>query len=530
MGTLRHALANAVDGDTINFSLTTPATIALTGGQLVVDKGVTIEGPGQDQLTVDGQQASRVFYIAPGKTVAISGLTIANGEQPFSGGGGVYNAGTLTLEDCTLTNNTAFGAWHSNTDIVYAKGGAIRVFVDLSGEGHAVSLTVNRCTLSDNTAIGDVDPSAGESTERGIGGGIFVGASQEDGAPPVTVTVTVTDSTLVGNTAWGTVEAYGGAIAIGEVDDDPEQVGVNVIIRNSTLTGNSAVGGLEGQGAGWGGAISNFLGSLTIDNSTLAGNYDNWEDLSTPLGGAIVNALGTLKIKNTILANDSPDTSPNVNDLNPLLGEESGVDDLGFNLCTDDCSGLLDHTETLLNIDPMLGLLADNGGPTQTHALLAGSPAIDAADDTDSAGDTVAFDQRGVARPQGSANDIGAFESECVLPYSWSGVLQPINADGSSVFKAGSTVPVKFRLTGCSAGIVDLQATLSYTMISGYAVGSVNESVSTSSATSGNLFRYDPTSGQYVFTWSTKGLSRGTYRLFIDLGDGVERTVDLGLR
>lgn len=56
------------------------------------------------------------------------------------------------------------------------------------------------------------------------------------------------------------------------------------------------------------------------------------------------------------------------------------------------------------------------------------------------------------------------------------------------------------------------------------------EAVSSAAATTGNLFRYDPTAHQYIFNWSTKGLTRGTYRLFINLGDGVERTVNLGLK
>ncbi len=114
--------------------------------------------------------------------------------------------------------------------------------------------------------------------------------------------------------------------------------------------------------------------------------------------------------------------------------------------------------------------------------------------------------------------------------YSWSGVLPPLNTDGTSVFKAGATVPVKFMLTGASAGITDLVATLSYTLISSGVVGAINETISTSAATTGNLFRYDSTAGQYIFNWSTKGLTRGTYQLFIDLGDGVEHTVDVGLR
>ncbi len=114
--------------------------------------------------------------------------------------------------------------------------------------------------------------------------------------------------------------------------------------------------------------------------------------------------------------------------------------------------------------------------------------------------------------------------------YSWSGVLPPVNPDGTSVFKAGSTVPVKFMLTGDSAGSTDLAATLSYAKVSDGVAGPVNESVSTSAATTGNLFRYDPAAHQYIFNWSTKGLTRGTYRLFINLGDGVEHTVDVGLK
>jgi hypothetical protein len=89
------------------------------------------------------------------------------------------------------------------------------------------------------------------------------------------------------------------------------------------------------------------------------------------------------------------------------------IDDLGYNLCSDYCSGLMDDESTnLLNTDPMLGALQDNGGPTWTLAPLAGSLAIDAAASTDSAGNDVAFDQRGIVRPQGLANDIGAFEVE----------------------------------------------------------------------------------------------------------------------
>jgi hypothetical protein len=115
------------------------------------------------------------------------------------------------------------------------------------------------------------------------------------------------------------------------------------------------------------------------------------------------------------------------------------------------------------------------------------------------------------------------------VAYSWSGLLQPINTDGSSVFKLGSTVPVKFQLTGASAGIANATAKFSYTKI-GSGAGTVNETVSTASADSGNTFRYDATSSQYIFNWSTKGLTSGNYQLKVDLGDSVSRTVNVGLK
>jgi hypothetical protein len=119
--------------------------------------------------------------------------------------------------------------------------------------------------------------------------------------------------------------------------------------------------------------------------------------------------------------------------------------------------------------------------------------------------------------------------------YSWSSVLQPIDppdAKGisASVFKAGSTVPVKFALTGASAGITTLSATLSYSKVSNGIAGTDLEAVSTAAATSGNQFRYDANARQYIFNWSTKGLTSGSYQLAINLGDGVQSTVIISLK
>ncbi|WP_322759359.1 PxKF domain-containing protein, partial [Frankia sp. Cr2] len=117
------------------------------------------------------------------------------------------------------------------------------------------------------------------------------------------------------------------------------------------------------------------------------------------------------------------------------------------------------------------------------------------------------------------------------VSYSWSNVLQPVNADGSSIFKIGSTVPVTFALTGASAGVTNAVATFSYAKYSTTVLGSVVEAVSTSAATTGNAFRYSPTARQYVFNWSTRtGLCAGTYKLSINLGDGVDRSFLVSLR
>jgi hypothetical protein len=116
------------------------------------------------------------------------------------------------------------------------------------------------------------------------------------------------------------------------------------------------------------------------------------------------------------------------------------------------------------------------------------------------------------------------------VTFSWSGLLQPINSDGSSIFKLGRTVPVKFTLTGLSASITNAVVKLSLAKVSNGIAGTVTEADSTSAADTGNLFRYDPTSGQYIYNLATSGLSMGTYRLFVDFGGGLVYPTDISLR
>jgi HYR domain len=119
------------------------------------------------------------------------------------------------------------------------------------------------------------------------------------------------------------------------------------------------------------------------------------------------------------------------------------------------------------------------------------------------------------------------------VTYAWSGFLQPINVDPNniSIFKLGSTVPVKFQLTGASAGVVNATAKLYTTMVTNEVLGDELEAVTSTPASTGNLFRYDATSNQYIYNWGTKGsIKAGTYQIRVDLGDGVQRTVFISLR
>jgi hypothetical protein len=231
------------------------------------------------------------------------------------------------------------------------------------------TLTLNDVTIRDNTAG---DPTNGE----GIGAGIwnYLGA-----------TLTLNGCTVSGNTAIGNLSyapSRGGGV---------ENYGT-LTLNNSTVSGNSAV-------QGTGGGISNSLGvsTLTLNNATVSGNSSP----GTSGSGGIDNA-GTLIAGNSIVAGNSD---------GDLFGN---VTSEGYNLFGTTNGSGFDPTD-LLGVDPLLGPLQDNGGPTATMAPLSGSPAIDRIPGTPGV-NFPATDQRGVARPQGRLADSGAVEAEQVLP------------------------------------------------------------------------------------------------------------------
>jgi hypothetical protein len=332
--------------DTIKFAASVTGTITLSSVLPALSAAITLDGPGASVLTVARSAASATpdFRI----------FTVPKGAD-------------VTISGLTISNGA----------VTEAGGG-------ISNSG---TLTVINSTLSGNMAGsggGIVIP--GNTGYSGSGGGIFNAG-----------TLTVTDSTLSGNSA---VESgFGGGISNSGT----------LTVTDSTLSGNYAVDGggisnsgaltvtdstLSGNSGGYGGGINNS-GTLTVTDSTLSGN-----SAGGGVGGGIDNYSGTLTVTATIFANPKGDGGN--------ISEESGGKFVshGHNLFTDSPKVALAPTD-MVNTNPLLGPLANNGGPTQTMALLQGSPAI-------GAGVVVAgvtTDQRGVPRPLGIAPAIGAYQS-----------------------------------------------------------------------------------------------------------------------
>ena len=378
-GSLRQAIADAAPGDIINFSVT--GTITLTSGELNIDKNLTIEGPGVNSLSISGGNSSRVINIytwgIPGGVVVnISNVTISDGNVISAGGGGIriwcsdVEPSTLELTNVSVVNNQSEydSAGIQSLDGIVTINNS-KVSNNNPGgiyNGHGV-LTINNSTISNN-----------DSYE---GGGInnYFGS------------VSVTNSTISNNRAGlgGGIYNYGA-----------------LTVTNSTISGNEAYD--RPFVATRGGGIANLsYDTVIVSNSTISGNTSEEE------GAGIFNS-GALTLSNTIIANNSPN-----DDCYVLVGNLTSA---GHNLDSDGTCELTQTTD-LPSTDPLLGPLADNGGPTETHALLDGSPAVDAGTPscTDADGNLLLTDQRGQPRPvDGNGNgtvacDIGAYEVQPAL-------------------------------------------------------------------------------------------------------------------
>jgi predicted outer membrane repeat protein len=337
------------NNDTIQFSLPNNSKITLENLLPVLSKSVQIIGPGWKLLTIDGNQQFRIFIVFPGVTAvtaSISGLTMADGLTSSAWGGAIDNEGALTVTDCSFTNNVA-----SSTN--YGWGGAI--FSD-DTYSHA------QLKLIDDTFSGN---HAGTN-----GGAVYSGRG----------TMTITGCTFSNNTAAG----VGGAI--------DNSSGSNGSISNSTFTANAAVSA---------GALIND-GSLQLDSCTFAGNT------ATKYSGGAIIADGfstNLLMDNTLVAGNKASTDPDI------LGDVSASSKYNLiGIATGNLIGINNGFNGNIvgtfasPIDPFLAPLGNYGGPTQTMALLGGSPALNVGDPSLAS----SADQRGVPRNYGEV-DIGAF-------------------------------------------------------------------------------------------------------------------------
>ena len=414
--TLRQALADANDGDTIEFAPQLGGyTLALIQGlgQLVVNKSVTIRWVPtvgyNSYLGVSSWHLSRVFYISPGKTVTISGLTILNGSAPAPDyyGGGIYNDhATLTVNNCTISGNSAVQDWQGGGGGIFNDQGTLTVSGStLTGNSSYYGGAICNNWLGAGSATVTITNSTLSGNSASFGGGIM----HEDGV------LTLSNSTVSGNSASysgggiynsGTTNFSDATLAItnSTVSGNSSNAGGGiandaagtVTITNSTFSGNSAVGPYDGVG----GAISNNA-TLTIINSTFSGNS------ALNQGGGIYNATSVgnpiLTIGSTIL--NAGSSGGNIYNQASAY-RTATVTSLGYNLSSDNGGGYLTATGDQINTDPRLGPLQDNGGPTFTHLPASGSPVIDAGDPR------LGTDQRGPAflRVFNGRVDIGAAE------------------------------------------------------------------------------------------------------------------------
>lgn len=450
-GSLRDAIASASNGDVIQFNLSYPATITV-GSPLMFGPSVTITGPGASNLIISGADGVGVFIVNGGAIVTISGLTVAHGSSLL--GGGIFNAGTLTLDsvvvtNCTMGNQQGGGIFNSGTLTLnnsQVDGNIAGTIAPPGtpgeiGEGGGIynnsgTLTLTNSDVSNNQALGT---NAGNplSSGGGIflnsgtvalngstvngnfavtgggisnGGGFGLGSGTGTGGP-----LTITNSTISGNSSY----AFGSGIFIvntttitgSTISNNGSSVNpygqpanvdgggifgeANLTITNSTIWGNSATSG--------GGGIDS-VGQIKLAFVTIAGNSGG--GIRVPGGG------GQLTLKASIIASNDSGTDS----VNCVIGDGATGTSVGFNLSDDaSCTSFLTQTGDLSSTAPGLSTsgLANNGGPTETVALVAGSPAINVipvSDCTDTNGNAVTIDQRGVRRPQGGACDIGAFE------------------------------------------------------------------------------------------------------------------------
>jgi hypothetical protein len=458
--TLRAAVqeANALPGDDAvdvpagNYVLTVGESGADSStGALVFTSHLTVTGAGADETILQGGGNDRVILVASAAVATIADVTIRNGRA--DSGAGIENEGTLEVVRCTVSDNSAGyqGGGIENGGTLSVNDSTVRGNASgyqgggMDNEGSA---TVTRSSITANSAeyeggglnnygrLTIVSSSVEGNSAGNGGGGINLGqglvtvegstiggntAGSEGGGIDISSswlgqpTAIVESSTIAGNSSelggggvhnTGGLELRSSTVSHntagsdgGGIDNDSTFYSpATVIVTNSTISGNAA------NGTGGGLANDGAPERVTLNNVTIADNSADDDADDSGDGGGIG---GAAVLANSIVAGNFRDEEPQdcagrlASQGHNLIEEPSGCEIMG------------DGGGDVLGADPLLGPLADNGGSTRTHALLAGSPALDAGSPLAPCGGLgacEALDQSGAVRPGGAACDMGALE------------------------------------------------------------------------------------------------------------------------
>lgn len=460
-GTLRYCIEHAPDtgglvdlGGLIGVNACANSKISLTtvGGEIrVLQTSLTISGPGAAALTIDGTglatgstgpNDSRIFTHGGSGTLTVQNIGLAGGHVEHDGlsyqarGGCIYSAANVTLANvtvssCSATTNGAYPAYGGG---VFTKGKLTLTSSTLSGNSVTASgaasgggayakgdLTLMLSTLSGNKANGITSSKGGGAQSvgnffasystvsdnhvyaNGDGGGLFLAG----------IFNTISASTISGNVSeasFGGVAAFAGGAPTASFE-----------IANSTISNNHAEGGIVG-GLFVDAHTTRFYNSTIAFNTATIASFSQGPgvQLSVPGNGMLVT------LQNTLMSNNTYNLGASEDDLSVLIGGNSlTFNGGGANLQTPANNlirkTLVTHadlpTDTKFDLCPLLGRLRNNGGLTQTHALLSTSPAIDTGNDFFFA----PYDQRGPASVNGTIDytrhspavaltDIGAYE------------------------------------------------------------------------------------------------------------------------
>jgi len=390
---ITYAISQAVTGNTIEIAAGT-----YTEAGIIVDKDLTLTGAGASSTIVQaasrpGTATDRVFLINVGVTATIEGMTIQNGNAAGAAGGGIYNSGTLTLNNSMVSGNSS------------GQGGG--------GIFNNNALTLNNSTITSNSST--------------TGGGIYNNRS--------TSTVTLNNSTVSGNSVnsnpmiKGSENGGGGGLYNGGM----------LTLNNSTVSGNSA----SGSGGGF-----YTISTVTLTYSVVTNNTSDSDNDTLGDGGGIfefgpVDHGVVVHLQSSTVAGNTKGSSGTTDATADCDGTMASQ---GYNLTGDatGCalSGTGDLTVAPANVfTDVLGILANNGGTTQTHVLIVSlsNPALNAIPNgTNDCGiSPFDLDQRGEARPFDTGCDIGAYEAQSVPITEY--LVPSLNSISPASAQAGSS-------------------------------------------------------------------------------------------